>query len=101
MAPDGAAAECGECKPHSEEKPDLPEVEFSSSVTMHMLVGDGQTDSWNSAWCGTTSIWKNCHRRVHPVLAKHSKSFSLIDCISVGVDSKKLLVIRCEFNASG
>lgn len=24
--------------------------------------------------------------RVTPVLAKHSKSFSLIDCISVGVD---------------
>lgn len=23
---------------------------------------------------------------VYPVLAKHSKSFSLIDCISVGVD---------------
>ena len=26
------------------------------------------------------------YRRVHTVLAKHSKSFSLIDCISVGVD---------------
>jgi hypothetical protein len=25
-------------------------------------------------------------RRIYPVLAKHSKSFSLIDCIPVGVD---------------
>src|SRR5216683_6123873 len=33
-----------------------------------------------------TRIWKHCFRRVSPVLAKHSKSFSLIDCISVGVD---------------
>jgi hypothetical protein len=28
----------------------------------------------------------NCVRRVYAGLAKHSKSFSLIDCISVGVD---------------
>jgi hypothetical protein len=28
----------------------------------------------------------HCRRRVPPVLAKHSKSFSLIDCVSVGVD---------------
>jgi hypothetical protein len=32
-------------------------------------------------------IWKHCRRSVFtPVLAKHSKSFSLIDCIPVGVD---------------
>jgi hypothetical protein len=33
-----------------------------------------------------TSIWKHCPKRFSPVLAQHSKSFSLIDCISVGVD---------------
>jgi hypothetical protein len=33
-----------------------------------------------------TRIWKDCLWRFTPVLAKHSKSFSLIDCISVGGD---------------
>ena len=34
----------------------------------------------------TPGIWKHCSGVFTPVLAKHSKSFSLIDCISVGVD---------------
>src|ERR1700730_10923036 len=36
-----------------------------------------------------TGIWKHCFRCVHTVLAKHSKFFSLIDCVSVGVDRKQ------------
>jgi len=31
-------------------------------------------------------IWKRCPGAFKPVLAKHSKSFSLIDCVSLGVD---------------
>jgi len=34
----------------------------------------------------TTSIRRYCLRRVYPGARKHSKSFSLIDSISVGVD---------------
>lgn len=33
-----------------------------------------------------TEIWKRCPGVFTPVLAKHSKSSSLIDCVSVGVD---------------
>jgi hypothetical protein len=31
-------------------------------------------------------MWKHCYRRFHPVLAKHPKSFNLVDTLSVGVD---------------
>ena len=33
-----------------------------------------------------SSIWKHCLRCVHTGPRETSKSFSLIDCISVGVD---------------
>jgi len=31
-------------------------------------------------------IWKHCLRCVHAGVGKHPKSFSLIDCVSIGVD---------------
>jgi hypothetical protein len=66
----------------------------------------GRSSSFGAFSDRLQSIWKRCFRRVHscagqdervfhdlafsgqftPVLAKHSKSFSLIDCVSVGVD---------------
>ncbi len=45
-----------------------PEVGFEESWNRHLGFGDIVTGVFT------------------PVLAKHSKSFSLIDCISVGVD---------------
>lgn len=42
-------------------------------------------DSW-TRMVRTTAIRKHCLRLFTSVLAKYSKSYSLIDCISVGVD---------------
>jgi hypothetical protein len=39
-----------------------------------------------TVWCGTRTFGNIVPGVLTPVLAKYSKSFSLIDCISVGVD---------------
>lgn len=32
------------------------------------------------------AIWRHCPRRIHSSLAKHAKSFNLVDTLSVGVN---------------
>jgi hypothetical protein len=43
-------------------------------------------DNWNPFCTGARQLGNIVSGVFTPVLAKHSKSFSLIDCISVGVD---------------
>ena len=45
-----------------------------------------QMDSWNPNGAGPPQFVSIVPGVFTPVLAKHSKAFSLIDCISVGVD---------------
>jgi hypothetical protein len=43
-------------------------------------------DNWNPVGAGPRQFGSIVADVFTPVLAKHSKSFSLVDCISVGVD---------------
>src|SRR5260370_26528133 len=43
-------------------------------------------DNWNPYGAGPRQFGSIVPRVFTPVLAKHSKSFSLVDCLSVGVD---------------
>jgi len=43
-------------------------------------------DNWNPYGAGPRQFGSIVSGVFTPVLAKHSKSFSLVDCISVGVD---------------
>jgi hypothetical protein len=51
-----------------------------------MLVRDGRMDNWNPYGSGPGQFGSIVPAVFTPVLAKHSKSFSLVDCISVCVD---------------